>query len=97
MAEAEKDVKNSADEVANEKSILISTPRLRGCSPEDEASYGADHPNVARGLSNLAGLLRVTNRLSEAEPMYRRDLAILVQRFRSSNHMEEPVPVALPS
>jgi tetratricopeptide (TPR) repeat protein len=42
----------------------------------DEASYGPDHPNVARDLNNLALLLRTANRLSEAEPMYRRALAI---------------------
>ena len=42
----------------------------------DEASLGPDHPNVAVGLSNLAALLRATNRLAEAEPMFRRALAI---------------------
>jgi Tfp pilus assembly protein PilF len=42
----------------------------------DEANYGPDHPNVATDLNNLAGLLRATNRPSEAEPMYRRALAI---------------------
>jgi hypothetical protein len=35
----------------------------------DEASYGNDHPDVARDLNNLANLLRDTNRLSEAEPL----------------------------
>ena len=33
-------------------------------------------PNVAIGLNNLAGLLQATNRLAEAEPLYRRALAI---------------------
>jgi tetratricopeptide (TPR) repeat protein len=42
----------------------------------DEASLGADHPNVATHLNNLAGLLRADNRLAEAEPLYRRALAI---------------------
>jgi tetratricopeptide (TPR) repeat protein len=42
----------------------------------DEASYGPDHPDVARDLNNLALLLKATNRLSEAEPLYRRALAI---------------------
>ena len=41
-----------------------------------ERSYGPDHPDVATDLNNLAGLLRATNRLSEAEPLYRRALAI---------------------
>jgi tetratricopeptide (TPR) repeat protein len=31
---------------------------------------------VATGLNNLAGLLRATNRLGEAEPLFRRALAI---------------------
>ena len=33
-------------------------------------------PDVANRLNNLAGLLQNTNRLSEAEPLYRRALAI---------------------
>ena len=41
-----------------------------------EATFGPDHPNVAIGLNNLAGLLKETNRLGEAEPLYRRALAI---------------------
>jgi hypothetical protein len=28
----------------------------------DEAAYGPDHPDVARDLNNLAGLLKATNR-----------------------------------
>ena len=42
----------------------------------DEASFGADHPNVARDLNNLAQLLQATNRLAEAEPLMRRALSI---------------------
>ena len=42
----------------------------------DEASYGAEHPNVARDLNNLAQLLQATHRLAEAEPLMRRALAI---------------------
>ncbi|MCK4629783.1 MAG: tetratricopeptide repeat protein, partial [Sedimentisphaerales bacterium] len=42
----------------------------------DEAALGADHPNVATDLNNLAELLRITNRPSEAEPLMRRALAI---------------------
>ncbi len=42
----------------------------------DEASYGPDHPNVARDLSNLAQVLKATNRLGEAEPLMRRALGI---------------------
>jgi Tetratricopeptide repeat len=42
----------------------------------DEASYGPDHPAVAKDLTNLALLLRDTNRFAEAEPLVRRALAI---------------------
>jgi hypothetical protein len=43
----------------------------------DKVSYGADHPEVAIDLNNLALVLRATNRVSEAEPLYRRCLVIL--------------------
>jgi tetratricopeptide (TPR) repeat protein len=39
-------------------------------------SLGPEHPNVATDLNNLAGLLNDINRLPEAEPLYRRALAI---------------------
>jgi tetratricopeptide (TPR) repeat protein len=39
-------------------------------------SYGKEHPNVAIALNNLAGLLQATDRLDEAEPMYRRAIEI---------------------
>ena len=42
----------------------------------DEASFGSDHPDVARDLNNLAQLFQATNRLSDAEPLMRRALAI---------------------
>jgi tetratricopeptide (TPR) repeat protein len=41
-----------------------------------EATFGPNHPDVAIDLNNLAGLLRATNRLAEAEPLFRRALAI---------------------
>ena len=47
----------------------------------DEQSYGAEHPNVASDLNNLAALLQATNRLAEAEPLMRRALAIDEQSF----------------
>ena len=47
----------------------------------DEQSYGADHPNVAIRLNNLALLLQATNRLAEAEPLMRRALAIDEQSY----------------
>ena len=44
-----------------------------------------NHPSVARDLSNLAGLLQVTNRLEEAEPLMRRALNIDEQSY-GENH-----------
>ncbi|MFN7678519.1 MAG: tetratricopeptide repeat protein [Cyanobacteriota bacterium] len=51
----------------------------------DEASYGPNHPKVARDLNNLAQLLHDTNRLDEAEPLMRRALAI-VEASYGPNH-----------
>jgi tetratricopeptide (TPR) repeat protein len=51
-------------------------PLLRRALAIGEKSLGPDHPDVVACLNNLAGLLRVTNRLAEAEPLYRRALAI---------------------
>jgi hypothetical protein len=42
----------------------------------DENRFGENHPNVARHLNNLAQLLKDTNRLKEAEPMFQRAVAI---------------------
>ncbi|MEL6748622.1 MAG: tetratricopeptide repeat protein, partial [Pseudomonadota bacterium] len=54
----------------------VAEPLYRRALTIDEASYGPDHPDVARDLNNLAELLRTTNRAGEAEPLYRRALAI---------------------
>jgi tetratricopeptide (TPR) repeat protein len=51
-------------------------PLMRRSLAIAEASFGNEHPNVARDLNNLAQLLQATNRLSEAEPLMRRSLAI---------------------
>ena len=45
----------------------------------DEAAFGADHPEVAIDLNNLASLLWATNRLAETEPLMRRVVAIFEQ------------------
>ena len=47
----------------------------------DEKCYGAEHPNVAIRLNNLAELLQATNRPTEAEPLLHRALSILVNRL----------------
>jgi tetratricopeptide (TPR) repeat protein len=52
-------------------------PLMRRALAIDKASFGPQHPEVARDLNNLAALLKATNRLAEAELHYRRALAIL--------------------
>ncbi len=51
-------------------------PLFRRALAIAEATYGPDHPHVARALNNLAGWCYDTNRRSEAEPLFRRALAI---------------------
>ncbi len=51
-------------------------PLLRRVLAIEEASFGAEHPNVARHLNNMATLLQTTNRSAEAESLMRRALAI---------------------
>lgn len=51
-----------------------------------ESSFDTDHPNVARGLNNLAGLMLATNRLDEAGPLCRRAVRI----FEVSLGLEHP-------
>jgi len=51
--------------------------RLKRALKIDEASFGADHPNVATGLNNLAQLHWATNRLDLAEPLARRAYDIM--------------------
>ena len=65
-------------------------PLVRRALAIDEASYGAEHPNVAIRLNNLAQLLQATNRLAEAEPLMRRGLEVLLHfteqtRYRHPN------------
>ncbi len=54
-------------------------PLMKRALSIDEASYGKDHPNVARDLNNLAQLLKATNRLAEAEPLSRRATLIFAR------------------
>ena len=71
--------------------MLYPEPLMQRALTIAEASYGPDHPNVATSLNNLAQLLQDTKRLAEAEPLYRRALAIdeprgfSCRRFRASN------------
>ena len=52
----------------------------------DERSFGAEHPNVAIDLNNLALLLQATNRLGEAEPLMRRHLVIFLDFTHRTGH-----------
>ena len=51
-------------------------PLIRWALSLAEERLGADHPETAIALNNLAQLLQATNRLAEAEPLMRRALAI---------------------
>ena len=46
-----------------------------------DQQLGADHPDTASSLNNLAMLYDSTGRYSEAEPLYLRALAILFDRL----------------
>ena len=50
--------------------------RFAGALAICETALGAEHPDTATGLDNLAGLYRAQGRYGEAEPLYRRALAI---------------------
>ncbi|MEM9481262.1 MAG: tetratricopeptide repeat protein [Verrucomicrobiota bacterium] len=63
--------------------LLQDTNRLKEAEPLmkealdiDRASFGDQHPHVARNLNNLATLLKATNRLKEAEPLMKEALDI---------------------
>jgi hypothetical protein len=60
----------------------------------DEQSFGPTHPKVAIRLNNLAQLLQATNRLTEAEPLMRRAVHILLNFTRNTRH-EHPYLRAL--
>ena len=60
----------------------------------DEHSYGAEHPDVAIDLNNLAQLLQDTNRLTEAEPLMRRALKIFLHFTQTTGHEHPHLRVA---
>ncbi|MCK4628307.1 MAG: tetratricopeptide repeat protein, partial [Sedimentisphaerales bacterium] len=61
-------------------------PLMRRALTINEASFGVDHPEVARDLNNLAGLLADTNRIEEAEPLMERLSVILLRFTRRTGH-----------
>jgi tetratricopeptide (TPR) repeat protein len=42
-----------------------------------EKALGPDHPDVAASLNNLAELYRAQGQYAQAEPLYKRSLAIV--------------------
>ncbi len=46
---------------------------------------GPEHPNLAMSPNNLAGLYKAQGKYAEAEPLFKRALAI-VERSQGSNH-----------
>jgi Tetratricopeptide repeat len=68
---------------------------LRRALAIDERSFGADHPEVATDLNNLASLLQATNRLGEAEPLMRRAVAIPFGFTRRTGHQHPNLQVGL--
>ena len=69
-------VENSRSASERGRRFAEAEPLFRRALEIHEARYGPDHPYVATDLTNLAGLLRATNRHGEAEPLYRRALTI---------------------
>ncbi|MDA1139099.1 MAG: tetratricopeptide repeat protein, partial [Planctomycetota bacterium] len=61
-------------------------PLIRRALAIDEQSFGAEHPNVAIRLNDLALLLKATNRLAEAEPLMRRAVEILLKFTQATGH-----------
>ncbi len=70
-------------------------PLMRRALTIDEASYGSDHPDVARDLNNLALLLQATNRLEEAEPLMRRHVEIFLLLSILAGHQHPHMMAAL--
>ena len=65
----------------NTNRIAEAEPLMRRTLEIDVATFGEQHPTVAKDLCNLAALLEDTNRLGEAEPLRRRALEIDVTTF----------------
>ena len=73
--------------------LLMDTNRLAEAEPLprralaiDKASFGPNHPYVARDLENLTLLVQTTNRFTEAERLIRRASTILIDFERKNGH-----------
>ena len=71
----------------NSKVLKTRTAHTKRAVAIDETSVGKDHPTVATRLNKLAQLLKATNRLSEAEPLLRRSLAIDESEHRHTDSL----------
>jgi tetratricopeptide (TPR) repeat protein len=78
----------SAMEEADDTAVkrVDAEPLMRRALQIAEHSYGGNHPDVAICLNDLASLLQATNRLLEAEPLYRRAVEITVKFTRETGH-----------
>ena len=61
----------------------------------DEASLGPGHLKVAMHLNNLAALLKATNRLSDAEPLRRRHLEMIIQSTAATSYEHPHLSAAI--
>ncbi len=60
-----------------------------------EKQLGADHPDVASSLNNLAGLYQSQGKYSEAEPLYLRSSEIFMQVLGQDHPNTQTVMVSL--
>jgi tetratricopeptide (TPR) repeat protein len=66
-------------------------PLIRRALQINEGFFGPQHPKIAGNLNNLAGLLRATNRSTEAESLMRRVRAIV----EDSPQLQDKVALSL--
>ncbi len=67
----------------------VAEPLMRRALAINEGRHGPDHPEVASRVRNLAQLLYVTSRLSEAEPLMLQVVRIRIEYQRRTGH-EDP-------
>jgi hypothetical protein len=77
----------------DEKQVLAE-PLYRRALAIREQSYGPDHPEVANVLNNLATLLQNTNRPTDAEPIMRRTVEILLRFTAATGHLHPQLQLA---
>ena len=79
------------DTASPQDRITLLTLLAGRCTWVDEVALGKNHPNVAIRLNNLAGLLKDTKQLVEAEPLMQRSLGI----FQKSLGRDHPFTVTI--